>query len=206
MCPDIFFRAEINKDGLFARNYCTRICRACNKKVIKKTCPESDSRHAVNISVSLLLRLFSDNFKGNLNDNFFVELNGCVVVSDFFDGFFDFDDLAVHVEAELFEGFCDLDCVDRAEDCAGGACFCADGELDILKGSSESFGVSFDFGELVGALTLILSEHFEGGFGSDHGFTLRDKVIAAITRLNFHNIVFISEVGDIFFKYDLHNS
>ena len=108
-------------------------------------CPKSRGR----------AELFSNDFEGELNGNFFVETKSSVVVAHFFNGFFNFDHLAIHVEAEFFESFSDLNSVDGSEDGSGRACFSTECELNILQRSSEGFSISFDFSELVGALALV---------------------------------------------------
>ena len=57
-----------------------------------------------------------------------MKFNGGGIFANFLDGF-DFDNLAVDVEAEFFEGFSNLNAVYRAEDSACGACLGTDGEL-----------------------------------------------------------------------------
>lgn len=64
--------------------------------------------------------LFGNDLEGHFDGYFFVELDGGGILAHFLDGFLDFDDLAVDVVAELFEGFGNLDGVDGAEDGAGG--------------------------------------------------------------------------------------
>ena len=106
--------------------------------------------------------------------------------------------------AELFEGFCNLDGVDRAEDSACSAGLCADGEAYAFECGCESFGVGFDFCELVGALALVLGEHFESRRSGDNGFTLRDEVVAAVSVLYFHDVVLVSKALYVFFENNLH--
>ena len=93
--------------------------------------------------------LFGNHFEGNLRGHFLVETDGGNVVAYFLDGLLDFDELAVNVVAELFESFGNLDCVYGAEDGAGGAGLCADGQRYAFEGGCGCFCVGFDFGELV---------------------------------------------------------
>jgi len=103
-----------------------------------------------------------------------VELDDSCVVADFFDGV-ERDELAVHVVAEFFESFCNLDGVYRAENSTGRRGLGTDGELNVCDGSSESFGVGFDLGELVGALALVFGEYLQGAFACDDCFALGEQ-------------------------------
>ena len=117
---------------------------------------------------------------------------------------FNVDELAVDVVAELFESFCNLEAVYRAEDCACGACLGTDGELNVCDGSSESFGVGFDLGELVGTLALVFGEHLKSRGSSDNGFSEGNEVVAAVTTFYFYYVVLVSKAADVFFKNDFH--
>lgn len=148
--------------------------------------------------------LFSHNFKFDIFSHFLMEFDSGGVNSDFFDGLFDVDDFAVYIMAEFLKSFSNLDCIHRAEYGAGGACLGADGEADSLEGCGGSFSVSFEFGNFVSALFLLFGELLEGSGRCYDTFSLRDEVVAAITIFYFNDIVFITEVGYIFFKYDFH--
>jgi len=126
-----------------------------------------------------------------------VEVDCGGVVAHFLDCFFELDGFAVDVVAELFEGFCNLDGVDRAEDSACSAGLCADGEAYAFECGCERFGVGFDFCGLVGATT---SSRRSG----DNGFTLRDEVVAAVSVLYFHDVVLVSKALYVFFENNLH--
>ena len=89
-----------------------------------------------------------------------MELDDSCVVADFFDGV-ERDELAVHVVAEFFESFCNLDGVYRAENSTGRRGLGTDGELNVLKSGCCGFGFSLDACELVGALTLVFSKNFK---------------------------------------------
>ena len=151
-------------------------------------------------------RLFGNDFKGNFHSNFLVEIESGIVVADFLNSFLNHDVLAVNVEAEFLKGFSNLNSVDRAEDSAGRTGLGTDGKANACERSCESFSIGFDFSELVSALTLVFGKHFKRRGSGDNGFAHGDKVVAAVARLHFHHIVFISEVGDILLKYNLHNS
>lgn len=97
-----------------------------------------------------------------------VDLGG--VFAKFLHGLFEHDDLAVNVVAELFEGFGDLDVVDRAEDGAGGRSLGADGEGYVGQCGCGCLCVGFDLGELVGALTLVFLELAQVGVVGDYSF------------------------------------
>ena len=66
----------------------------------------------------LLKRLFGNYSERHVYGNIAVKLDGSCVVAHFFDGV-ERDEFAVHVVAELFESFCNLDSVYRAENSAG---------------------------------------------------------------------------------------
>lgn len=109
-----------------------------------------------------------------------MKLDSGGVVADFLDRFLDVDDFAVNIEAEFLESFCNLYVVDRTEDSAGCACLGADCKLDILELCCELFGIGFDFGEFVSALTLVFGEYFECRFGGDNSLTGGNEVVAAV--------------------------
>ena len=147
--------------------------------------------------------LFSNDFEGNFNGNFLVEINDSFVVADFLDSFLDDNVTTVNVVAEFFESFGDLDSVDRTVDSTGSAGLSTDGESNAFESCSNSNGVSLDLLELVSALTLVFSEHFKSRGSSDNSFTLGNEVVATVTVLNFNNVVLVSKALNVFFEYDL---
>ena len=104
-------------------------------------------------------RLLSYYFKRNLYRYFLVETDSGIVLAHFLHALLEGDELAVHVVSQFLKSFGNLDAVDRAEDSAGRACLCSDGERDVFEGGSSGFSVGFELGELVGLLALVLSEN-----------------------------------------------
>ena len=129
-----------------------------------------------------------------------------VVFANFLHGLFEHDELAVDVETELLESLGDLDCVYRTEDSAGGACLGSDGEAYAFERFGGSFGIGLELCELVGTLALVLSKHFQRRFSGYYGLSEGNKVVAAVARLNFNHVVFVTEVVDVFLKNDFHKS
>ena len=63
------------------------------------------------IETGLGAKLFCNNFEGNVNSNVLVKLEGCNVLSEFLNGLFQYDNLAVNSVTCLFECFGNLDVV-----------------------------------------------------------------------------------------------
>ena len=150
--------------------------------------------------------LFSYNFKWDFNWNFFVEVESSSVVTHFFDSVFNHDELAIDVVTEFFKSFSNLDSVHWTEDSASSANFSSNSECYAFQWSSKSFSISFDFSKLVSALTLIFGKNFKSWRSSNYSFALGDEVVTTIAAFYFYNIIFLTKIGNVFFKNNLHNS
>ncbi len=120
------------------------------------------------------------------------------------DGSVDGDDLAVYIVAEFLECLGNLYCCYAAEDGACGRGFCTDGEVQAFQRLAEFFCLGALLCNLVGALFLILFKLLYGALRSDDCFAGGDEVFAALAILYLYYIVFVAQIGHIFFQYKLH--
>lgn len=142
--------------------------------------------------------------EGDFYFNFFVRLDDCGVGTEFFHCGVDADDLAVYDMTDFLQSVGNLDGGDAAEDGAGGGSLGADGEVSAFESLAEIFCFGTQLGNLVGALTLFFLKLFYGTFGSDDSFAGGDQEVTTVAILYLHYVVFVTQAGHIFFKYQFH--
>ena len=96
----------------------------------------------------------------------------------------DVDDLAVDVEAELLEFFCNLQATDAAIDDACAACLSVEAQANCVQLLCESFCVCLDLSELDGLLLEFLGEDFLSAFAGDNALALRNQIPPYFTSSN----------------------
>ena len=72
------------------------------------------------------------------------------------------DSLAVYLKAFSGQSLSNLSCTYATKDCAVLVNLSADGNLNAVQLSSLSLSISLDLGQLVSALTLVLSQNLLG--------------------------------------------
>ena len=76
----------------------------------------------------------------------------------------------------------------------------------ITETSCESLGLRAEFGLLVRTLADVLGKYFLRRLGSEDSISLWNKIVYSVTCLHFDDIVGVTEIGHIFFQYNLHNA